>query len=208
MPLRAEHLTEGWNSSGGSEYTPAMPKFTALHFLLGTGRPEDRAEAEQRIRTAFEESGGLFGKAAEHLQISDRQLRRYCHQLGIDLFREVDSKKAAAELEKIRRQLAQEQYEAAAAALGKILADTELTAEVLAAVHALNAEAHLFLAHEDEARDQLRMAFRARPEFELPSTTPAHLRKVYAEILEEIAEQLLARARRMRRSGGRASARS
>jgi len=178
-----------------------MPKFTRLHFLLGTGRPEDREEAIRLIRDGFARGAG-FPEAAERVEVSERQLRRYCNLLGIDPVGEAGAKRAAEVLSRIRGLLAEEKFSDAQMRVQQMLGGSGFIPAVEAEARCLLAQAQLGQGQEDAARDSLRALFRTHPDFELPPSEPAAVRKLYAEVLEEIAEALKARARRLRRGGG------
>lgn len=65
----------------------------------------------------------------------------------------------------------------------------DLTDEQLAEMYRLLGLAHLYLNNEDRARDAFEKLLQARPDYELPKSTPPKIRTLYARIKDDIRKR-------------------
>ena len=185
------------------EYPPyAMAKFTELHYVLAT----NPKLAELKLRQAFAQGGGMM-KGAEKLGISERQFRRYCRDLNLDLIGEAEASKSAllhkVRLEKAEQLLALKEHGAAAQRLRELTTLPDLPSWVMLEAYVMLARAQLLSGNDQGARDAFLRLFIAQPDFELPRSTPAALRKLCAEALENIAVQARSKAKAVAGQSGR-----
>ena len=170
-----------------------MAKFTELHYILAT----NPKLAERKLRQAFSEEGGMM-KAALKLGISERQFRRYCRDLNLDLTGEAEANRSALlhkmRLEKAEQLLALKEHGAAAQRLRELTAQPDLPIGVAVEAYAMLARAQFLSGNEHGARDAFLRLFITYPDFELPRSTPVALRKLCAEALEDIAVKARSKA--------------
>jgi tetratricopeptide (TPR) repeat protein len=67
--------------------------------------------------------------------------------------------------------------------------EAELTDDQLAELYRLLGLSHLYLGNEDKARDAFEKLLQARPDYELPKSTPPKLRTLYARIKDDIRKR-------------------
>ncbi len=65
----------------------------------------------------------------------------------------------------------------------------ELTDDQLAELYRLLGLSHLYLGHEDKARDAFEKLLQARPDYELPDSAPKKTKTLYARIKEDIRKR-------------------
>lgn len=90
------------------------------------------------------------------------------------------------ELDRAQQQIESGDFEEAVKTLQAGLAQPDLSDEMLAEFYRLLGLAELYLGNEEQARDAYEKLLQARPDFELPRSTPPKVRKLYARILEDI----------------------
>lgn len=64
--------------------------------------------------------------------------------------------------------------------------EAALTDDQLAELYRLLGLSHLYLGNEDKARDAFEKLLQARPDYELPKSTPPKIRTLYARIKEDV----------------------
>jgi tetratricopeptide (TPR) repeat protein len=90
------------------------------------------------------------------------------------------------ELERAQTQIENGDFEEAVKTLQAALSQADVSDEMLAEYYRLLGLAQLYLGDQEGARDAYEKLLQARPDFELPRSTPPKLRKLYARILEDI----------------------
>ncbi len=93
------------------------------------------------------------------------------------------------ELEKATEQVDRGDFEEAIKTLQQGLSAPDLTDDQLAEMYRMLGLAHLYLGHEEKARDAFEKLLQARPDYELPKSTAPKIRGLYARIKEDIRKR-------------------
>jgi len=93
------------------------------------------------------------------------------------------------ELDRAQQQLEGGDFEEAVKTLQAGLNQPDLSDEMLAELYRLLGLAQLYLGNEEGAREAYERLLQARPDFQLPKTTPPKVRRLYARILEDIRKR-------------------
>lgn len=93
------------------------------------------------------------------------------------------------ELEKGSALVDEGDFEEAIRVLQQGLNQPDLTDDQLAEMYRLLGLAHLYLGNEDKARDAYEKLLQARPDYELPKSTPPKIRALYARIKDDIKKR-------------------
>jgi tetratricopeptide (TPR) repeat protein len=89
-------------------------------------------------------------------------------------------------LTKGQQQVDEGDFEDAVKTLQSGLDAPDLSDEQLAEIYRLLGLANLYLGNEDKARDAFEKLLQARPDYELPKSTPPKIRTLYARIKEDV----------------------
>ncbi len=93
------------------------------------------------------------------------------------------------ELDKATSQVDSGDFEEAIKTLQQGLSQPDLTDDQLAEMYRLLGLAHLYLGNEEKARDAFEKLLQARPDYELPRSTPPKIRGLYGRIKEDIKKR-------------------
>lgn len=93
------------------------------------------------------------------------------------------------ELDKASEQVDSGDFEEAVKTLQQGLSQPDLTDDQLAEMYRLLGLAHLYLGNEEKARDAFEKLLQARPDYELPKSTPPKIRGLYARIKEDVKKR-------------------
>ncbi|MBX7097840.1 MAG: tetratricopeptide repeat protein [Myxococcaceae bacterium] len=93
------------------------------------------------------------------------------------------------ELDQATAQVEAGDFEEAVATLQRGLSQPELTDDQIAEMSRLLGLAHLYLGNEDKARDAFEKLLQARPDYELPKSTPPKIRALYARLKDDIKKR-------------------
>jgi tetratricopeptide (TPR) repeat protein len=92
-------------------------------------------------------------------------------------------------IEKAAKQVDEGDFEDAVHTVEKGIDAADLTDDQLAELYRLLGLAHLYLGNEDRARDAFEKLLQARPDYDLPKSTPPKIRSIYARIKEDIRKR-------------------
>lgn len=93
------------------------------------------------------------------------------------------------ELDQATQQVDAGDFEEAIKTIEGGLSQPDLTDAQLAELYRLLGLAHLYLGHEEKARDAFEKLLQARPDYELPKSAPPKIRGLYARIKEDIKKR-------------------
>lgn len=93
------------------------------------------------------------------------------------------------ELDKASQQVDAGDFEDAIKTIEAGLSQPDLTDDQLAELYRLLGLAHLYLGHEEKARDAFEKLLQARPDYELPKSAPPKIRALYGRIKEDIKKR-------------------
>ena len=88
-----------------------------------------------------------------------------------------------------QQQVDEGDFEDAVKTVENAILEPELTDEQLAELYRLLGLAHLYLGHEDKARDAFEKLLQAQPDYELPASAPKKTKTLYARIKEDIRKR-------------------
>lgn len=88
-----------------------------------------------------------------------------------------------------QQQVDEGDFEDAVKTVEAAILEPELTDEQLAELYRLLGLAHLYLGHEDKARDAFEKLLQAQPDYELPASAPKKTKTLYARIKDDIRKR-------------------
>ena len=94
-----------------------------------------------------------------------------------------------AEIDQATRQVDDGDFEDAIRTLNRGLAEPDLTDDQLAELYRLLGLSNLYLGKEEGARDAFEKLLQARPDYEVPRSSPPKVAKMYARIKEDIKKR-------------------
>ncbi len=92
-------------------------------------------------------------------------------------------------IEKAAQQVDEGDFEDAVKTVERGIEAPDLTDDQLAELYRLLGLAHLYLGHEEKARDAFEKLLQARPDYELPKSAPPKIRSLYSRIKDDIRKR-------------------
>ncbi len=92
-------------------------------------------------------------------------------------------------IDKATRQVDEGDFEEAVRTVERGIDTTDPTDDQLAELYRLLGLSHLYLGNEEKARDAFEKLLQARPDYELPKSSPPKIRAIYARIKDDIRKR-------------------